>query len=99
MTITPQVLAELQHLDSDWELIPVDDRKRPIDPATGQLKTNWSATTYTADDITTLANTFYSQVLQLREAFPPQDDKGLGGPGPATRATAWQRDDAFADPG
>ena len=48
---------------------------------------------------TTLANTFYSQVLQLREAFPPQDDKGLGGPGPATRATAWQRDDAFADPG
>jgi hypothetical protein len=57
MTITPQVLAELQHLDSDWELIPVDDRKRPIDPATGQLKTNWSATTYTADDITTLANT------------------------------------------
>lgn len=56
MTITPQVLAQLQHLDSDWELIPVDDRKRPIDPATGQLKTNWSATTYNADDITTLAN-------------------------------------------
>jgi hypothetical protein len=49
--------------------------------------------------VTTLANTFYSQVLQLREAFPPQDDKGLGGPDPATRATAWRRDDAFADPG
>ena len=32
--------------------------------------------------VTTLANTFFSQVLQLREAFPPQDDKGLGGPDP-----------------
>lgn len=57
MTLSPQVLAELQHLDSDWELIPVDDRKRPVDPATGTPKTNWASTTYTVDDITTLANT------------------------------------------
>ena len=44
------------------------------------------------------AESFYSQVLQLREAFPPQDDTGLGRPDPAGRLTAWQRANAFADP-
>jgi hypothetical protein len=57
MTLNPTVLDTLQHLDSDWELIPVDDRKRPIDPITGHLKTNWAATTYDADGITALAST------------------------------------------
>ena len=57
MTLTPTVLDALQHLDSDWELIPVDDRKRPIDAATGHLKTNWAATTYDVDGITALAST------------------------------------------
>ena len=45
-----------------------------------------------------VAESFYSQVLQLREAFPPQDDTGLGGPDPAARPSAWQRANDFADP-
>ena len=57
MTLSPTVLADLQHLDSDWELIPVDDRKRPVDPATGHPKTNWAATTYDADGIADLVST------------------------------------------
>lgn len=48
--------------------------------------------------ITPPADSFYSQVLQLREAFPPQDDTGLGEPDPVERLSAWQRANAFTDP-
>ena len=44
------------------------------------------------------ADSFYNQVLQLREAFPPQDDTDLGEPNPAGRLSAWQRANAFTDP-
>ena len=44
------------------------------------------------------AKRFYSQVLQLREAYPPPDGSGLGGPDPCAFASAWQRANAFADP-
>lgn len=45
-----------------------------------------------------VADSFYSQVLQLREAFLPQDDTGFAGTNPAARQTAWQRANAFIDP-
>ena len=45
-----------------------------------------------------VADSFYSQVLQLRETFPPQDDAGFAAPNPAARQTAWQRANAFIDP-
>jgi hypothetical protein len=48
--------------------------------------------------ITPPADSFYSQVLQLREDVPPQDDAGLGGPDTAARPSAWQRANAFTDP-
>lgn len=44
------------------------------------------------------ANSFFSQVLQLREAFAPQDDAGLGGHNPDARQAVWHRSNAFADP-
>jgi len=43
MTLSPELLAELQAVDSDWQLIPCDDRKRPIDPATGEPMTAWAS--------------------------------------------------------
>ena len=43
-----------------------------------------------------VADGFYSQLMQLRETFPPLDDSGLGGSDPAVRPAAWQRDNAFA---
>lgn len=46
-----------------------------------------------------VTESFCSQVLQLRETFAPQDNTGLGMPEPAVRQTAWQRANAFADPG
>lgn len=44
------------------------------------------------------AESFYKQVLQLREAFSPQGNTELGGPDLAARPSAWQRANAFADP-
>lgn len=45
-----------------------------------------------------VADSFYNQLLQLRETFVMQDDAGLAGPGTTPRQTAWQRANAFADP-
>ncbi len=45
-----------------------------------------------------VADSFYSQVLQLRDAFAPQDDAGLVGPNPDARQAVWQRANAFVDP-
>ncbi|OIP17404.1 MAG: hypothetical protein CO105_09165 [Comamonadaceae bacterium CG_4_9_14_3_um_filter_60_33] len=44
------------------------------------------------------AETFYSQLLRLRETYAPQDDTGLVGVMTASRHSAWQRANAFADP-
>ena len=43
-------------------------------------------------------DSFFAQVQQLRETFPPQDDTGLTVPETATRNAAWQRANAFAGP-
>ena len=45
-----------------------------------------------------VAESFYSQVLQLRETFLPQDNNGLAVTDTAARESAWQRANAFADP-
>ena len=45
-----------------------------------------------------VAESFYSQVLQLRETWAPQDDTGLAGKGNDARQTMWQRTNDFADP-
>lgn len=44
-----------------------------------------------------VTESFYSQVLQLRETYAPQDDSGLAPSAVATRQTAWQRANAFTD--
>jgi prevent-host-death family protein len=44
------------------------------------------------------AESFYSQVLQLRATFAPHDDAGLAGQDPTTRQTGWQRANAFGVP-
>jgi prevent-host-death family protein len=43
-------------------------------------------------------DSFYAQVQQLRETFPPQDDTGLAVPENAARQAAWQRANGFAGP-
>jgi len=65
MTLTPELLAELQQVDSDWRLIPCDGLKRPVDPATGDMKTDWSHHTYDADGIAELADSSFVKAVGL----------------------------------
>ncbi|MDO8277051.1 MAG: type II toxin-antitoxin system prevent-host-death family antitoxin [Burkholderiaceae bacterium] len=44
-----------------------------------------------------VAESLYSQVLQLREAFAPQDDTGFAGQESPARHEAWQRTNPFVD--
>lgn len=46
------------------------------------------------------AATFYSQLVQLREIYAPDDEGGLAMPGAATEARQadWNRANPFADP-
>jgi prevent-host-death family protein len=48
--------------------------------------------------VTPVAESFYSQLLRLRDTYVPQDDRGLAGPTPLARQTAWQRANASEDP-
>ncbi len=43
-------------------------------------------------------DSFYAQVQQLRETFPPQDDTGLTVPDTSARQAPWQRANDFAGP-
>ena len=65
MTLSPELLAELQAVDSDWQLIPCDDRKRPIDPATGEPMTAWASHATDADGIAELASSPYVKAVGL----------------------------------
>jgi hypothetical protein len=65
MTLTPELLAELQQVDSDWRLIPCDGLKRPVDPATGEVKTDWGHNTYDADGIAELADSSFVKAVGL----------------------------------
>ena len=47
-----------------------------------------------------VVESLYSQVVQLRASFAPQDDSGFAAPTllPAPPYSSWQRANAFADP-
>ena len=53
--LTPELLQQLQAVDSDWRMIPCDGRKRPVDPKTGEVMTAWGQHTYDADGIAAFA--------------------------------------------
>lgn len=56
--MTPQQLASaIAHVDSDWAMIPVDARKRPVNPDTGTLQEDWAIHTYGVEAITHLIET------------------------------------------
>lgn len=44
-----------------------------------------------------VTESFFSQLLQLREVFAPQDDRGLTAPEQPRRQAAWQRANAFTE--
>lgn len=65
MTLTPEILADLQAVDSDWRLIPCDGLKRPVNPATGGPMIAWAQHTYDADGIAELADSTFVRAVGL----------------------------------
>lgn len=65
MSLTLELLAELQSVDSDWRLIPCDGMKRPVNPATGEPQLDWSHTTYNVDGICELADSTFVRAVGL----------------------------------
>ncbi|MFM9103813.1 MAG: hypothetical protein ACKOPS_21825, partial [Cyanobium sp.] len=55
MALAPGVLESLLGLDSDWLLIPIDGRKRPVDPATGEPLGQWASAGLSLEDFTAAA--------------------------------------------
>ncbi len=51
MALPAALLSTLRGLDSDWQLIPIDGRKRPVDPATGELLRQWATAGCSIDEL------------------------------------------------
>lgn len=65
MSLSPELLAQLQSVDSDWRLIPCDGMKRPVNPDDGEPQTNWAQVTYDADGIAELADSSFVKAVGL----------------------------------
>ena len=55
MALAPGVLESLCGLDSDWLLIPIDGRKRPVDPGSGEPLGQWASAGLSLEDFTAAA--------------------------------------------
>ncbi|QVL53476.1 MAG: DUF3987 domain-containing protein [Cyanobium sp. M30B3] len=55
MALAPGVLESLCGLDSDWLLIPIDGRKRPVDPGSGEPLGQWASAGCSLEDFTAAA--------------------------------------------
>ena len=55
MALAPGVLESLRGLDSDWLLIPVDGRKRPVDPGSGEPLRHWAESGCSLEEFTAAA--------------------------------------------
>jgi hypothetical protein len=65
MPLHPQLIESLQAIDSDWALLPIDGRKRPVDPQSGQPLEAWARCRYDLEAITALATSPHVQAVGL----------------------------------
>ncbi|MCP9807400.1 bifunctional DNA primase/polymerase, partial [Cyanobium sp. T1B-Tous] len=65
MPLHPQLIESLQAIDSDWALLPIDGRKRPVDPQSGQPLEAWARCRYDLDAIAALAANPHVQAVGL----------------------------------
>ncbi|PZV24987.1 MAG: hypothetical protein DCF18_01255 [Cyanobium sp.] len=55
MPLPAQLIESLQAIDSDWALLPIDGRKRPVDPLSGEPLLAWGNSGLDLEAITALA--------------------------------------------
>ena len=65
MTLTPEVLASIKDVPLDWELLPLNGNKQPVDPESGQLLANWSTCGTDVDGIAAVANSPHVKAVGL----------------------------------
>lgn len=65
MTIAPAVLASLADCPLDWELLPLNGNKQPVNPETGQLLAQWSTCGTDLDGITAVADSPHVKAVGL----------------------------------
>ena len=70
MTLSPEVLASLADCPLDWELLPLNGSKQPVDPETGQLMAKWTECGTDLDGITAVADS--PHVLAVGLLLGPQ---------------------------
>jgi hypothetical protein len=63
--LTSSLLASLEDIDSDWQLIPCDDRKRPINPDNGHPQDDWATHATDLDGIAALATSPHVHAIGL----------------------------------
>ncbi len=59
MPLPAQLIESLQAIDSDWALLPIDGRKRPVDPLNGEPLLAWGSSGLDLDAITALAGNLH----------------------------------------
>ena len=59
MPLPAQLIESLQAIDSDWALLPIDGRKRPVDPLSGEPLLAWGNSGLDLEAITALAGNPY----------------------------------------
>lgn len=52
MTLSPEVLASLRDVPLDWELLPLNGNKQPVDPADGLIQKDWPSCATDLEGIT-----------------------------------------------
>lgn len=65
MTLSHSLLTSLAAVDTDWQLIPCDDRKRPVNPDTGIPQDAWAEHTYDIDGIAAVADSPHVHAVGL----------------------------------
>lgn len=63
--LSDALLQSLEAIDSDWQLIPCDDRKRPINPTTGQPQEDWASHATDLDGIYAIASSPHVHAIGL----------------------------------
>ncbi len=65
MALPDALLSALAGLDSDWQLIPIDGHKRPVDPATGELLRQWATAGRSLEELAAIASSPHVQAVGL----------------------------------
>ena len=65
MALPDAVLRTLGDLDSDWQLIPIDGHKRPVDPATGELLRQWATAGRSLEELAAISGSPHVQAVGL----------------------------------